>query len=48
MRILVFLKDGLTHSQGPKIATEDRFSDFEPRHAMDVSSVKSGKIDIFK
>ena len=48
MQILVFLKDGLTHSQDPRIATEDTFSDFELRHAMDVSSVKSGKTDIFK
>ena len=48
MQILVFLKDGLTHSLILRIATEDRLSDFELRHAIDVSSVKSGKIDIFK
>ena len=29
MQIIVFLKDSLTHSQDPRIATEDRFSDFE-------------------
>ena len=29
MQILMFPKDSLTHSQDPRIATEDRFSDFE-------------------
>ena len=33
MQILVFPKDSLTHSRDPRIATEDRFSDFGLLHA---------------